>query len=33
MMQKAFILSLKDKEAIVREVKKSKQKENPPLLI
>ena len=29
---KAFILSLKDKEAIVREVKKSKQKENPPLL-
>ena len=29
---KAFILSLKDKEAIVKEVKKSKQKENPPLL-
>ena len=29
---KAFILSLKDKKAIVTEVKKSKQKENPPLL-
>ena len=29
---KAFILSLKDKEALVKEVKKSKQKENPPLL-
>ena len=28
----AFILSLKDKEALVKEVKKSKQKENPPLL-
>lgn len=29
---KAFILSLKDKKAIVKEVKKSKQKENAPLL-
>ena len=29
---KEFILSLKDKEAIVQEVKKSKQKENAPLL-
>ena len=27
-----FILSLKDKDAIVTEVKKAKQKENPPLL-
>ena len=29
---KQFILDLKDKEAIVKEVKKTKQKENPPLL-
>ena len=29
---KEFILSLKDKKAIVKEVKKSKQKENAPLL-
>ncbi len=29
---KEFILSLKDKEAIVQEMKKSKQKENAPLL-
>lgn len=29
---KEFIISLKDKEAIVKEVKKSKQKENAPLL-
>ena len=29
---KDFILSLKDKQAIVKEVKKSKQKENAPLL-
>ena len=29
---KQFILELKDKEAIVKEVKKTKQKENPPLL-
>ena len=29
---KKFIVSLKDSKAIVKEVKKSKQKENPPLL-
>lgn len=29
---KEFILSLKDKKAVITEVKKSKQKENPPLL-
>ena len=29
---KAFILSLKDKDAVVTEIKKSKQKENAPLL-
>ncbi len=29
---KEFIVSLKDKKAIITEVKKSKQKENPPLL-
>ena len=29
---KEFIISLKDKKAIIEEVKKSKQKENAPLL-
>lgn len=29
---KAFILSLQDKKAVISEIKKTKQKENPPLL-